>query len=432
MTIITGGPGTGKTTTVVKILGALRDAEGDTPLTIRLAAPTGKAAMRLEDATRRASPPVDVDVRTLHRLLGMRADGRSYRHDASNPLDVDVLIVDEVSMVDLSMMYRLLSALPDEARLVLLGDPNQLPSVEAGNILGDICKYPAGYTRAFRATVRQITGFDPPGAPPAHLLADAVCHLEKNYRFSPDRSIANLARQIREGDNVVPHDDDELKFCGLAEFETRHLETIYADYLGALTRREDVQSLLRAFEQVRILTPIRDGDFGVVAINERLEAMLEQRGMIDREQRYYHGRPVLIMRNDYNLKLFNGDTGICIHMPADPEPTVVFRDAAGETRSYLASRLPPHETCFAMTVHKSQGSEFDHVVLVLPQVSSDSTEQIMTRELVYTAITRAKTKVTVYFDGDTLDTCLQRRSARLSGLGERLLSRPSGEQLDLF
>lgn len=193
----------------------------------------------------------------------------------------------------------------------------------------------------------------------------------------------------------------------------------YRDYVALLQSEAEPAALLAAFDSVRILTPAREGEHGVTQINADIEARLSETGIIATGQRFYHGRPVLITRNDYNLRLFNGDTGICVHRTGE-KPVVVFRDAAGELRLYLAARLPPHETCFAMTVHKSQGSEFEQVVLALPNAASDAIRQIMTRELIYTAVTRARRRVTLFFDGETLNDCLGRRSLRHSGLGERL------------
>lgn len=438
LTIITGGPGTGKTSTIVRILNALLAGPRDAAPAIGLAAPTGKAAMRLEEAIRGSALPSPVDVKTVHRLLGMRADGRSYRYGPGNPLALDILIADEVSMVDLAMMDRLLAALPDEARLILVGDPNQLPSVETGNILGDICKYTAGYTAAFTREAHDILGIDLPVSGDGHRLANAVCRLQRNYRFAPERSIGRLAGAIRDNRDIETKDDDDVRFMGLKAFDALPLDTLYGDYVDQLATGGDGNALSRAFDKTRILTPLREGDHGVDAINDLVEHRLEALGLIDRSRRYYHGRPVLITRNDYNLRLFNGDIGICVEGDDDEEPRVLFRRQDGELAAWLASKLPPHETCFAMTVHKSQGSEFDHVILVLPGAASEQAARIMTRELVYTAVTRARRQVTLCFDGSTLSDCLARRSVRHSGLGEQFLtdSPPAGTsrqgQLDLF
>lgn len=419
LTIVTGGPGTGKTTTVARILAALIRSNPQAPPVVKLAAPTGKAAMRMKEALAGAALPVAPEVLTLHRLLGVRANGRDYRYGESKSLALDLLVVDEVSMIDLAMMHRLLGALPRHARLVLLGDQDQLPSVEAGNILADIGKYPAGYSPAFIELAQAALGVvaAPPGA--RHGLMDAVCHLTQSFRFSEERGIGRLSNRIRSGAPIDRGDDDQVSMRPLAELTAAAAVACYGDYLDLLQRDAGPAALLSAFDSVRILTPAREGGHGVTHLNDSIEASLVETGRIAAGQRFYHGRPILVTRNDYNLRLFNGDTGICIHRPGE-KPVVVFRDAAGELRSHLASRLPPHETCFAMTVHKSQGSEFERVILVLPTAMSETARQLMTRELIYTAVTRARRQVTLYFDNDTLNEYLSRRSHRHSGLGERL------------
>lgn len=433
LAIVTGGPGTGKTTVIMKILQVLLSTTEPDRHVIRLAAPTGKAAMRLMEAVGKAELPIQPEVQTLHRLLGMRGNGRSFRHGPDNPLPVSLLIVDEVSMVDLAMMHRLLAALPMRTQLILLGDAHQLPSVEAGNILGDICKYPAGYSLEFANRAKRMLDIDVPAGDTNHLLQDAVCRLTRSYRFSADRGIGRLSSRIRAGLACERITDDEVDTKPLAAIDAAMLAGAYDEFLDNLRRgNRDPETLIAAFEKTRILSPVREGNLGVTAINDTIEEELASRGLLDPRQRFYHGRPVLIVRNDYSLRLFNGDTGLCLRDPEDGEFKVVFRDSNGDLRSYLASRLPPHETCFAMTVHKSQGSEFDHVLLVLPDDVSGPTRHIMTRELVYTAVTRARRKITLFYDGDVLNDCLERHSLRHSGLGERFLRRDTSKQLDLF
>lgn len=419
LTIITGGPGTGKTTILTHIIDALTRLDPDASIAIKLAAPTGKAAMRMKESLSGTPLPVMPDILTLHRLLGVRANGRDYRYNEHNKLPVDLLIIDEVSMIGVAMMYRLLVALPAHARLILLGDPNQLPSVEVGNILADICKYSSGYSPAFADFGEAAEDIPIVSSDTLHGLTDAVCQLDISHRFSPDRGIGRLSAGIRNGELVQLLDDSEVAIRPLATFTTQAALEFYEAYLALVAASADAAALLDAFDQIRILTPAREGEYGVERINREFELLLAERNDISGEQRFYHGRPILITRNDYNLRLFNGDAGICVHRP-NQEPVVMFRDTGGELKPFLASRLPPHETCFAMTVHKSQGSEFERVVLVLPDTVSEPVKQIMTRELVYTAITRARHQISLYFDGSTLSECLARRSARHSGLGERL------------
>lgn len=419
LTIITGGPGTGKTTTVARIIDALTtDGEAE-QLNIRLAAPTGKAAMRMRESLSGALPGSTLEVSTLHRLLGVRPNGGGFRYHADNLLPVDLLVVDEVSMIDLAMMYRLLAALPRQARLILLGDPDQLPSVEAGNILGDMCKYPAGYSAEFANFAHESIDLTLSVAETNHRLRDAVCHLTESYRFADDRGIGKLSTAIRENAPWRP-EDDEVQMKPISALNDTALLECFAPWLEGLAKNAAPDSMLAAFERARILAPVREGEYGVIQLNSRIEQRLAEQGVIDVRSRFYHGRPILVTRNDYNLRLFNGDVGLCIHR-GDGEPQVVFRDASGDLKTYLASRLPPHETCFAMTVHKSQGSEFNHVVLALAPVKSSGSEALLTRELLYTAVTRARQHVSIYCDREQLVECLANRSVRHSGLGERFL-----------
>ncbi|MEX2328030.1 MAG: AAA family ATPase, partial [Pseudomonadales bacterium] len=248
LSIITGGPGTGKTTTVVRIIRAIVELAGEEIPAIRLAAPTGKAAMRLMEALREQNLPVDLEVQTLHRLLGMRADGRSYRHGPEFPVSADLLIVDEVSMIDLAMMHRLVGALRADARVILLGDPGQLPSVEAGNILADICKHPAGYTSAFADIAKQV-GMVLPITDSGHLLADAICELKQSYRFLPDKGIGRLSHAIRAGDNITIEDDEEVTFTSLAAFGADQQVAVYEHYIDTLAATRDPLTRLATFEQ---------------------------------------------------------------------------------------------------------------------------------------------------------------------------------------
>lgn len=443
--IVTGGPGTGKTSTVAKILTMLR--ENDKELVIKLAAPTGKAAMRLAESIQQFLVQLPQDTRdviptkvqTLHRLLGMRSNGRSFRYHHDNHILADFLIVDEVSMVDLTMMHRLLDALPDHTRLLLIGDPDQLPSVEAGNVLADLCRDRPGFSSKFSALARQLLDVDLPVSKKQHSLNDAICHFETSYRFSRDRGIGQLADNIQSGElKLASSDDDEVRVLTLESLNAGNLRgeitSYYLEYETLLQdSTTDASTLLSNFESIRILCPFRDGKLGVEALNKVIEDHLESRGLKPLDQRFYHGRPVIIMRNDYNLELFNGDVGICLDDPEDNQMKAAFIDATGNVKLYLASRLPPHETCFAMTIHKSQGSEFDHVTLILPDPTSLATRQLLTRELIYTAITRARLSIAIYVNETTWAGALQRSVKRMSGLSSMLeISGTTDEQPDLF
>ncbi|MDZ7684455.1 MAG: exodeoxyribonuclease V subunit alpha [Gammaproteobacteria bacterium] len=385
-------------------------------LTIALAAPTGKAAMRLQASLG------DLDglpeVKTLHRLLGYRPGTGEFRHGPRHPLAADLVIVDEVSMIDLAMMNRLLGALHDDARLILLGDPGQLPSVEAGNLLADICKYGFPLSRAGAAMAARVANLDETPQPTGHKLQDSLCELIDSHRFSPERGIGRLAAAIRRGETVHIEDDDEVSGHPIRTLTGSTLIEIYREYIDSIERGDDDETLAALLDSVRVLVPMREGDYGVTTLNVAIEDALRLQGLAGSSP-FYHGRPILVTRNDYNLRLYNGDVGICL-MRGQDEPRVVFH-GGGERREFLASRLPGHETCFAMTVHKSQGSEFDHVALALPAPATASQAQLLTREMFYTAITRARRRVSLYFDERSLELSLERHTVRHSGLGERLL-----------
>ena len=504
--IITGGPGTGKTTTVVKLLALLQSmalAQTARPLRICLAAPTGKAAARLTESIVQALgrlgddalpaiPPITVsgeartlkqlipaEAQTLHRLLGSRPDSRHFRHNAQQPLALDVLVVDEASMVDLEMMAAVLNALPPHASLVLLGDKDQLASVEAGAVLGELCAQAASgrYVGDTARWLQQVTGEQVP-APLQDIagkpLDQAVAMLRVSHRFHADSGIGQLAKVVNAGDSkgvravlkaqypdvaayAVPDlthaslsqlviEGGGKKFADKAGQRTRH-PAGYGHYLQVLREMPTAggqpalddwaQRLLQAHNQFQVLCALRSGPWGVEGLNERIAHLLAHRGLIAQSSGWYAGRPVLVTRNDYSLKLMNGDMGITVAVPLsfqelparagiglgakntiNPAATalrVVFATSEG-LRWVLPSRLQAVETVYAMTIHKSQGSEFDHAAVVLPPQLSP----ILTRELVYTGITRAKHWLTVVAGGANNFAVLEQATAlqvkRASGL----------------
>ncbi len=442
--IITGGPGTGKTTTVVRLLALLQApaVEQGRPLRIRLAAPTGKAAARLTESIGQQVERLQVgaevrgqiptDVSTVHRLLGSRPGSRHFRHHAGNPLPLDVLVVDEASMIDLEMMANLLDALPPRARLILLGDKDQLASVEAGAVLGDLCRdaEEGRYSPATQAWLERIGGQSlqgsglKPGDGQRHPLAQQVVMLRFSRRFGEGSGIGQLARlvnrqqaqQARDLLTLPPADVFGLALRGEHDraFDRLLLDGLgrgvegpqgYRSYLRAIGRYrpapgtafddprwdEWASKVLQHFEDFQLLCAVRKGAWGVEGLNERVTRVLHNAGLIDAQQPWYEGRPVLVTRNDYGLKLMNGDIGIALRLPDEqglPLLRVAFprNDGSGGVRFVLPSRLNEVETVFAMTVHKSQGSEFSHTALVLP----DALNPVLTKELIYTGITRAK------------------------------------------
>ncbi|MDC8013225.1 exodeoxyribonuclease V subunit alpha [Tahibacter soli] len=475
--VITGGPGTGKTTTVVKLLGllqtlALRD-ETRTRLRIRLAAPTGKAAARLNESIAQQIDRLDVDaavkeaipaeVSTLHRLLGSRPDTRRFRHHRGNPLHLDVLVIDEASMVDLELMSAVLDALPDAARLVLLGDKDQLASVEAGAVLGDLCRHAAGggYDAATVAWLAEVCGEDvsayaATGTPRA--LDRHIAMLRTSHRFGGDSAIGKLALAVNRGDAAavraafaaggdvarleaatrpdvaaarlaVPPRDATSRQLGL--FDAAPAEPGYRHYLDVLARARPAEraepdawqrwagDVLAARNAFQLLCAVRHGDAGVVGVNDALAQALVEAGLVAAGHEWYEGRPVMLTRNDYGLGLMNGDLGVALRVPDDAGRTrllVAFAvtDAQGRRRlRFVApSRLDAVETVYAMTVHKSQGSEFEHVALVLPVDDAG----VVTRELMYTAVTRARRRFSLIADAAVVDGVVQRVVRRSSGL----------------
>ncbi|MBA4502859.1 exodeoxyribonuclease V subunit alpha [Marinobacterium marinum] len=471
--IITGGPGTGKTTTVVRLLALLQSLARDDGqlLRIRLAAPTGKAAARLTDSISGAikglpehlQAGIPQEVTTLHRLLGSKPGTRRFVHHADRPLHADLVVVDEASMVDLEMMYQLLTALPARARLVLLGDKDQLASVEAGSVLGDLCEHAerGGYRPETLALLQRQTGQDvaawqsAQGQASVQPLAQATAMLRHSHRFGADSGIGALARAVNSGrpeavNRVLQQGYADLAVTVLKGPEDPALERLvldggqlavaageggpvgYRHYLQCLqttrpaeatpTSLDDwAREVLSAFGCFQLLCALRRGDWGVEGLNERIARVLRQAGLIAREQGWYEGRPVLVTRNDYGLGLMNGDIGITLAVPerqGEPVLKVVFPLADGTLKWVLPSRLQMIETVYVMTVHKSQGSEFSHTALLLPP----SINPVLTRELVYTGVTRASRWFSLVLSHrGRLDDAVRARVRRASGLGKRLI-----------
>ena len=437
LTIITGGPGTGKTYTAARLLVLLQALHaGPQPLRVALAAPTGKAAARLRQSIQKALQGLREQVgasvaigawadhldsaRTLHSLLGTQLGTRRFRHDAANPLEVDVLFVDEASMVHLEMMAQLLEALPAGARVILLGDKDQLASVEAGAVMGDLCQGAAeggdagGYRSDTAEWISKITGQTVPTSslgqgPP---LAQQTVVLRKSHRF--DGPIGQLAIAINRGDasaaiEMLRSSQDGPVSMLVAAAASAMLPLAvqgragapggYRAYLDLLLQRPAdasafaawAKTVLRRFDSFRVLSAVREGPWGVAGLNAAIERALVEAGLLSRRGEWYEGRPVIVTRNDAALGVFNGDVGVVLRSPtADAALRCYFLDG-DELRSVSVGRLADVETAFAMTVHKSQGSEFEHVLLVLP----DEDVPVLTRELVYTGITRASRAFTL-------------------------------------
>lgn len=428
VTVITGGPGTGKTTTVVRILAALLEERPDARIV--LTAPTGKAAARLAESVREQLKKLDSTCRdaiptvasTLHRALRMGYE-RSRTGDGRSELPADLVVVDEASMVDLELMARLVNSLEPEAHLILLGDRDQLASVDAGSVLADLCGPAESIGLLGEDVAKQLA----PACPwPPELvargtrppLANAVVRLDTSHRFDPDKGIGKLARAVRDGnaaDLSAAFDSQEASRFEPGSPEFAKLEARVIEHYAALAAHTDPSLALEHLERLRVLAAVREGDDGVAGWNARIVQALAARGAIDARRAHHHGRPVLVTSNDYEVELWNGDVGV--EVETSEGLRVAFPDARAANGYRLVSpvRLPEHETVYAMTIHKSQGTEVHHVVMVLPRGAS----RVVGRELVYTGITRARREVSVVATEEALVAALNRPVERASGLSER-------------
>jgi exodeoxyribonuclease V alpha subunit len=420
LTIICGGPGTGKTATVIRILKRLLIPAGGDRLRIALCAPTGKAASRLEEAVREAVAhlPEGDPLRgrmpqgasTIHRLLGRRPGLTPFWHNAENPLPADVVMVDEASMVSLALLSKLFDALPARCRVLLLGDQDQLGSVEPGSALADIVE-------AAEA--------------PASFLRGSVLTLRKNYRFGDDSAIQRACSAVRRGDaggliallREGRHADlVSTEISTRADLEGPFAMAVAAGFREMIGERDPAAALakLRGF---RVLTPLRHGPWGVTGLNDAILKTLDLAQTSPRgAEMVYSGRPILISQNDYELELYNGDLGLLLADPsedssADRQLYAWFFGKENSVRRIAIARLPEHETAFAMTVHKSQGSEFDRTLFILPE----SDHPLLTRELIYTALTRARSAVQFCWNESVLRAAVGRQAQRESGLCDLLV-----------
>ena len=436
--VISGGPGTGKTTTVVKVLALLLGQ--DPGIRIALAAPTGKAAARLGEAVRGGKtrvtgfadilPRIPEEASTIHRLLGM-GHGDLLRHHRDNPLLLDCLVVDEASMIDLPLMARLLDALPAAARLILLGDRDQLASVEAGNVLGDI----TGHGRDIAYSQDQVAVLEQIGAAPAGALeralvvapagavpppaADSAGLLRVSYRFTAEGGIGALARAVNAGlgeealDLLRAGGDIAWQDTADGNLSPACIDWALERYAGYLAET-DVAAALERLARSRVLAALQRGPFGVETLNRRIAERLQAHGHIVGGEEY-PGKPVMVTVNDYEVGLFNGDIGL-LWPDAHGALRAWFPLAEGAPRSVSLRQLPQHVPAYALTVHKSQGSELDVVYLVLPRDPSP----VVTRELIYTGITRARHSVVVQGNPESFVLGCRARVQRSSALAERL------------
>lgn len=433
--VVSGGPGTGKTTTVLRLLALLLEFEPGAR--VALAAPTGKAAARVSQSIRAerhklapgsARDAIPGEAFTVHRLLGSRSGTTACRYNAANPLPYDIVVIDEASMIGVAMMARLFDALHADARLVLLGDKDQLASVEPGAVLGDICAGSDGFSSAFAAQLAGV-GVDVRAQSAHSRVQDCVVTLEHSYRFDKAGGIGRLAHAIRTGDAdeaiaTLRGADDDVELIDLPDAGQRddalrkRVMANFEPFLQSVAQPVSADRQLTEFDNFRLLCVFRHGVRGVAALNRMTEESLLRAGALDSARGWYAGRPVMVTRNDYTANIFNGDVGIT--MIDGEDSSVVFETAQG-LRHFATARLPEHETVYAMTVHKSQGSEFGSVLLALP----DEASELLGRELIYTAVTRARARVEIHGAEQVLRKAIATDQARASGLRDRLAVQPA-------
>ncbi|ABR74547.1 exodeoxyribonuclease V subunit alpha [Actinobacillus succinogenes] len=451
-TLISGGPGTGKTYSVARLVAAVQTLQYEQqlpPLRIRLAAPTGKAAARLKESLEASLLQLDLPsaVRenistesvTLHRLLGVRPFEDSVRFHAGNPLPLDLLIIDEASMIDLSMMAKLLRALPLDARLILLGDKDQLASVEAGAVLGELGQFLRyDYSPEFAAKLQELSGERINGSANCHNIRHHLAFLTRSTRFNADSAVGRLAvavnnmrareswRLLQDGTDipllefVEPADNAKNRQAVRHYYLSRLLQSAvenYQHYLKLIPQNDtptevQLRQIFRAFNSVRILTALRAGEFGVENLNRQIAEALRQKGLVrfKHSRDWFAGKPIMVTQNDNSAKLFNGDIGLYLGN------NLVYFEAGDGYNSVSVQRIPLHEPAFAMTIHKSQGSEFEHTVVVLPPDYSP----ILSKELLYTAVTRAKPRLSVFASEEIWLAAVRNPIKRQSGLGTLL------------
>lgn len=437
LSIICGGPGTGKTYTVARLLLALQYL-AEQPLNILMAAPTGKAAHRLSESIAKAKvelarlgiaedllKKIPDSAVTLHRLLGYRPRSVAYKYNANSQLPCQVLLLDEVSMIDVAMMSRIVSALPETASLIMLGDADQLPSVESGNLLADLTERPhPGYSTESGEQIKRLTGYQVPKS--AANAFEHVSFLHKSHRFFGE--LAELAsaviQQSEKATKIL------LKHQLKQAEQTDHAIAYYAGdcaqsalkqscqlYYLAVMKAPNPAVALERMAAFRVLCALKKGTHGSQGLNVQIETWLREKNPQVRPQQDYPGRPIMITENDYHNQLFNGDSGI-IWRQDNGRLAACFEplDGSAQLRVISLARLPKYESLYAMTIHKTQGSEFNHVALYLPDIETP----LLNAELLYTGITRAQKQLSVYGALSRWQSAVKQKAQRFSGLAAKL------------
>ena len=449
--IITGGPGTGKTTAVAKLLALLYTIQPD--IKIALAAPTGKAAARMreslmgavirsEDGTSRLIRELNENMvgfdkltaSTLHRLLGYRPGSHYFKYDESNPLDYDVVIVDECSMIGTSMMAKLLQAVKPTSKLIMLGDKDQLASVEAGSIFGDICLTQKGVMNELSAErVKIINAFivDKKARLDSNyilkqaitnILQQHIIELKKSWRFKSTEGIGEFSHAVIHGkltDELLtkpkPPSGQYVRVCN--EYDANELTGLMDAYKSYI-QEEDIAKALMKMNEVRFLCAVRSGKYGVQHYNKLISTYLAEEGVLKPTSSFYENQPIMITRNNKEYNLFNGDIGLIRKDNSTDKYMAYFEDGEQNEgyRAISTNFLSECTTVFAMTIHKSQGSEFNQVGIVLPD---DENSPLLTRELIYTAVTRAKERAIIFSSNEILTSGVSKQVERASGITKR-------------
>ncbi|MFO7803067.1 MAG: exodeoxyribonuclease V subunit alpha [Desulfovermiculus sp.] len=434
LTMVAGGPGTGKTTTIARLLAALLEQPGSEMARIALAAPTGKAAARLQDSIRRAKRelPVSPEIRdripetarTLHRLLGARTTSIYFRYNRDRPLPFDLVVLDEASMVDMALFAKLLQAVPSNARLVIVGDRDQLAPVEAGAVLREIPAHDRRFSQQFGDMLAEVTGDVIPTSSEAKALDDSLIELHHAHRFS-EGGLNVLVEAVKAGDAasaqevLIREEYPAVHWQALpsTDEEKIHFVRELVEGFSPLLKvaiSADSQAAFTAYRSFGVIDALRQGPMGSEALNMHIETELRRQGRIPSHGFWYPGRPVLVTQNDYRLGLFNGDVGIAL--PDGGKLKVCFETVGGDYYSLSPSRLPAFETAYVVTIHKSQGSEMEKVRLLIPE----STKDLNSRELIYTGTSRAQQSLTVYCNQSTLKQAIATTMRKSSGLNSKL------------
>ncbi len=436
LSIITGGPGTGKTTTIAKLLSIIFRINPDTK--VALAAPTGKAAARIKESILLAKSQIkhlDKNIKfqfdklqssTIHRLLGYKKGTHYFKHNINNPLDYDIVIVDESSMIGISLMAKLISSIPSNKQIILLGDKNQLASVEAGSVFGDICqsqKETNFFKKSDLELLNKISNYTYNKSflsIDKNLLSGHIIELQENYRFDKNKGIGQISNAVLNGslntENIKTFTQDNEVHL-LSNYQNfKKFFIFYHDYI----LERDTLKALKTFSNIRLLSPIHQGHLSVDYFNHEIESYLKDKKLLSPKIGFYHNQPIMIIQNNYPQRLFNGDIGL-IRKDKNGVLQAYFEDENGILKEINTNFINQYKTVFSMTIHKSQGSEFNQVAIVLPSLQKEKT--ILSKELLYTGLTRARKELWILSDIDTLEKISKTSVQRASEINTRLESR---------